>query len=260
MKKTLVRASAVAFVTVLLLLLLPVRMPGCVTAQAAVKISARSKTLVKGKTYTLKITGTKKKVTWSTSRKSVATVNSKGKVTAVKQGKATITAKVGGKSYTCRITVVPFSRTKETLNKAVSFYRPKGWVYEGKDEPEDSLTKYLYAPTQESASGIVVTVTSTKMLASDVTKLGKKLASYYKSLYEKQKVNVDEISYDKVTTGEGDAVHVKVLREGDQLDVYLICKYHYLVEVDAMTRDGEKAKPSVKSAVAYLLSTLEIKE
>ena len=37
---------------------------------------------------------TDKKVTWKSSKKSVATVSSKGKVTAVKAGKATIAATI----------------------------------------------------------------------------------------------------------------------------------------------------------------------
>ena len=71
--------------------LAPVAIPaatGVITAQAAtkVKINATKKTLVKGQTYTLKVSGTKKKVKWSTGKKSVATVNSKGKVTAKAKG------------------------------------------------------------------------------------------------------------------------------------------------------------------------------
>lgn len=56
-------------------------------------------------TYTLKMTGTKKSVKWTSNKKSVATVSSKGKVTAKKAGTATITATVGGKKYTCKVTV-----------------------------------------------------------------------------------------------------------------------------------------------------------
>ena len=44
-------------------------------------------------------------VVWSTSNKSVATVSSKGKVTAKKAGSVTITAKYDGKKYKCKITV-----------------------------------------------------------------------------------------------------------------------------------------------------------
>lgn len=58
-----------------------------------------------GQTYQLKITGTKANK-WSSSKKSVATVNSKGKVTAKKAGKTTITCKGNdGKSYKCTVTV-----------------------------------------------------------------------------------------------------------------------------------------------------------
>lgn len=78
-----------------------------ITAEAATKtkISKTSVSITAGKKYTLKVTGTKKKVTWSSSKKSVATVSSKGVVTAKKKGTATITAKVSGKKYTCKVTV-----------------------------------------------------------------------------------------------------------------------------------------------------------
>lgn len=74
-------------------------------AAAKVKISKKKATIIKGKTMQLKIKGTKKKAKWSSNKKSVATVNNKGKVTGKKTGKATITAKVGGKKYTCKVTV-----------------------------------------------------------------------------------------------------------------------------------------------------------
>ncbi len=90
---------------VVLLLGLMLAMPLNASAAAKVKLSKTSVTLVKGKTCTLKVTGTKKKVKWSSSKTSVATVSTKGKVTAKKKGTATITAKVGGKSYKCTVKV-----------------------------------------------------------------------------------------------------------------------------------------------------------
>ena len=69
------------------------------------KISKTAISLNIGKKYTLKVTGTKQKITWSSSDKSVATVSSKGVVTAKKGGSAKIAAKVLGKSYVCTVTV-----------------------------------------------------------------------------------------------------------------------------------------------------------
>ncbi len=65
--------------------------------------------LVEGEEATLTATvapdnATDKTVTWSTSDASIATV-ADGKVTAVKEGQATITAKAGDKSATCTVTV-----------------------------------------------------------------------------------------------------------------------------------------------------------
>ncbi|HWT75870.1 MAG TPA: Ig-like domain-containing protein [Mobilitalea sp.] len=71
---------------------------------AAIKLITKL-TMDEGKTYTLKLTGTNKTVTWSSSNKKVASVSNKGKVTAINSGNATITAKVSGKSYKCKITV-----------------------------------------------------------------------------------------------------------------------------------------------------------
>ena len=53
----------------------------------------------------LKLKGTSRKVTWSSSAPSVASVNKKGKITARRTGKATITAKVNGVKYKCKVTV-----------------------------------------------------------------------------------------------------------------------------------------------------------
>lgn len=81
------------------------------TTAKKVKLSKSSVSLVKGKTVTLKATvlpskTTDKSVSWSTSNKSVAKVNSSGKVTAVGAGTATITVKtLNGNKRTCKVTV-----------------------------------------------------------------------------------------------------------------------------------------------------------
>ncbi len=104
-----------------------------VAAQAAVKISKKTLTLGIGKSTTLKISGTKKTVKWSTSDKSVATVSKKGKVTAIFSGTATITATVNKKKYSCKVKVVnpslkdaPFDAQEIPLAD-VSLVLPTDW-------------------------------------------------------------------------------------------------------------------------------------
>lgn len=82
---------------------------------AGAKLNKKKITLTVGKTYKLKVTGTKKKVKWSSSNKKIATVNSKGKVTAKKKGTATITAKVDGKKLKCTVKVCKAKSTSKTV-------------------------------------------------------------------------------------------------------------------------------------------------
>lgn len=97
---------------------------------ASIKINTKKKTLKVKQTCTLKISGTKKKVKWTSSNKKVATVSSKGKVTAKKKGTATITAKVGNKKYTCKITVTnPTSSKTVYITRAGSKYHRSGCIY-----------------------------------------------------------------------------------------------------------------------------------
>ena len=84
-----------------------------------VKLNYKTKTLTEGEKFTLKLKNNKKKVKWSSSDKTVATVSSKGKVVAKKKGKCTIKCKVkNGKTYKCKITVKENSYTDvKSINK-----------------------------------------------------------------------------------------------------------------------------------------------
>lgn len=106
-------------------------------ASKKMKLSATSKKLDVGKSFTLKIYTRgdsvldskgrlavmddkdnihywfdyKTKATWKSSNPKIASVTSKGKVTAKKKGTTTITAKVGKKTYKCKVTVLrPISK------------------------------------------------------------------------------------------------------------------------------------------------------
>lgn len=75
------------------------------TAQAAsVKLNKTKQTMNVGGVYHLKVSGTNKKVTWSSTDSKVASVSS-GKVKAKKTGTATITAKIGSKKLKCQIKI-----------------------------------------------------------------------------------------------------------------------------------------------------------
>lgn len=78
-----------------------------ITIQAqTITISKKKVTIRKDSTVQLKIFGTERKVKWTSSNKKIAVINQKGKVTAKKKGKATITAKVGEEICTCKVTVI----------------------------------------------------------------------------------------------------------------------------------------------------------
>lgn len=104
--------------SILLMALLLIFTMSTVNAEAAGRVSLTKTTLTlkKGKSYTLKLRNNKSKVRWSSSRKSVAVVSSKGKVTAKGKGNAVITAKVGANTYKCRVTVTQ-PVTKVSLSK-----------------------------------------------------------------------------------------------------------------------------------------------
>jgi hypothetical protein len=68
-------------------------------------ISDETAAITVGSTVSLSVDGTTQKVTWSSGDKSVAKVSKKGVVTGVLAGNTKITATVGGKKYTCKVTV-----------------------------------------------------------------------------------------------------------------------------------------------------------
>ena len=78
-------------------------------------ISKKSAVMLTGQKKTLKVKGTTGKVKWKSSKKSVASVSSKGVVTAGKKGSAVITATVRGKKLTCKIKVEDPSLNKNSL-------------------------------------------------------------------------------------------------------------------------------------------------
>lgn len=80
-----------------------------------------------GGVYNLRLqNATAKNVKWRTSNKAIATVNSKGRVTAKKVGKCYIIAKYKGKQYKCKATVLSDNGFVKTWCKMIAKKIKKG--------------------------------------------------------------------------------------------------------------------------------------
>lgn len=103
----------IAFVTVAF-------MPLQAEAAGKVKLNKTKLVLEMGATETLQVKNTKKKVKWSSSNKRIVKVK-KGKLTPVSVGTATVTAKVSGKKYKCKVTVADYSGMSIEQKEVISF-------------------------------------------------------------------------------------------------------------------------------------------
>ena len=101
--KNLKKLFAIMLTVSMLVSLIPFNVQAA--SSSKIKLSKNKMTLYVGDTKTLKLKGTNKTPKWTSSKKSVATVTSKGKVTAKKKGSAVIKAKLGKNIFSCKVTV-----------------------------------------------------------------------------------------------------------------------------------------------------------
>ena len=76
-----------------------------VTVKEKPSLADKRVNLCVGKRHKLEVTGTTKKVTWQSSDKHIVKVSKKGVLQGVKRGEATITARVGKKTLSCKVKV-----------------------------------------------------------------------------------------------------------------------------------------------------------
>jgi hypothetical protein len=176
---------------------------------ASIKLNKTSITLGVGSTYKLKVKGTSKKVTWSSSDKSIAKVNSKGKVTAVKKGTVTITAKVGNKKYKCKVKVNKTPKLEYKVTSAKQderYYVIEGKVYNKTNTAIDSaLIKFdLYDGSKNkitTATDSIIWIDAAGTWKFKITSyVGDKTVKSYKNSYLKGSYFSASTKYTKFNT------------------------------------------------------------
>lgn len=248
------------------------------TAQAAakVKLNVTKKTLNVGKTYTLKLKNASGKVTWKSNKKSVATVTSKGKVKAIAEGTATITATNKKKNYKCKITVenptLP-DGTKEVKAGPVKLRYPGNfttdiaevdgsyvWVAADSEKAE-KMTQALTVKMQYTGEDAYDYDTLLGMYEAQLSE--ETLKSTYEMLGIKAEITSYEMaSYDsKLGKAIRIAYHLSLDVEGEKTEddavVYLIGIKDYIIEVDGEALNGGKID-EVDGYVKKLLDTMTV--
>ena len=169
------------------------------------EISKTKMTLSVGVKETLTVDNTDEKITWKSSKKSVATVNSKGVVTGKKAGNATITATTeSGVVLKCKVTVKAnkFTETKIKLSD-VPYGENLFQVYQASYDSKGNLVLKCRLINNEGG-----TITALKNLKIKfVTDEGKHIGTYSATT---KKINVkDESIKDFTLTIKKDKLKIK---------------------------------------------------
>lgn len=154
---------------------------------AGIKLNAAKKTLYLGDTWKLKATVTPKEaaaaLSWESSNRKVAKVSQSGRVTALKKGTATITAKLaGGKKAACKITVKTAPVKKLTLNLKTKTLKKGGTIkLKATTSPKKTTDTLTWKSSNKkvakvSASGKVTTLKKGKATITCKSSSGKKAA------------------------------------------------------------------------------------
>ena len=211
-----------------------------IVAEAAstkgVKLNKSSLKLNKGKSYTLKVANASgKKVKWYSKNRKIATVTSKGKVTAKGKGTTYIYAKVGSKTLKCKITVsVPapkLSKSSITINKGKSYTLKVSnassrvrWsvknkkvatvTSKGKITAKGKGTTYVYAKVGKKTLKCKVTVKEPAVVRKYTMDTGKSKSLTFSGASSRTKWKSSDSSIVSVSKSKGKKVTVKARKVG----------------------------------------------
>ena len=176
----------------------------------SIELNKKDLTLTEGASETLIATvkpdnATDKTVTWSTSDANVATVDASGKVTAVKEGTASITAKAGKKTTTCNVTVKKnvITVTDVSLNKTeITLKEGDSETLVATVKPDDATDKTITWSTSDASIATVDEsgkVTAIKEGSSTITAKAGEQSATCKVTVSKNVVSVTEVTLNKTT-------------------------------------------------------------
>lgn len=222
------REKRIRFIAICCVLcMLPYIMGNIVEAATVktVKLSKSALTLTVGKTATLKAivtpsNATNRKVTFTSSKKSVATVSATGKVKAIKAGTTTITAKTAnGKKATCKVTVKAKSAEPISITlspKNVSLFVGETSTLKATLEPSNADQTLTYTSSDKNAlsvskKGVITAHTAGTYDITATTSNGLKASVH---------VVVQDVSIGSNSIGIGDSKEnvIKILGEPNRID------------------------------------------
>ncbi|MBR5075297.1 MAG: Ig domain-containing protein [Bacteroidales bacterium] len=145
-------------------------------AVSSVELDKSEITLDAEETYTLKATvkpdnATDKSVTWASSKTDVATVDNNGKVTGVNNGVASITASSGGKTASCKVTVVVKVKSISLSQTSASLKVGEAVTLSAKVKPDNATDKTVTWSTSDASIATVSNgvVTAKKIGTATIT-------------------------------------------------------------------------------------------
>ena len=229
-------------------------------------------TLTEGETETLTATvkpdnADNRKVTWSSDKTEVATVDGDGKVTAVKAGVAvvTVTTEDGGRTATCKVTV----KAKAVGVMEVTLDRTELTLTEGETETLTATVKPDNADNRKvtwssdkteiatvGGDGRVTAVKAGEAVVTVTTEDGGKTATCKVTVRAKT-VNVTEVTLDRteLTLTEGETETLTATVRPDNADNKKV-KWSS-DKTDVATVDGTGKVTAVKAGVAVVTVTTE---
>ena len=171
-------------------------------------LNKESVTMSPATTVTLKLEGKSGKVKWSSDNKAVATVNSKGVVTAKAKGTANIQAVCKGETYTCAVTVK--YKTKKSAD-GMKYKDAKGtFAYTGRWFKKSIGGKKYYF-TNTDGSAIYFKVTGTKYVNVNFVSQITVATPYFAYSVDGKTMKRQSLNENKISVGDTKTHYVRLV-------------------------------------------------